>query len=155
MEQKMEYRQQLLDEYKQAVSPLLRYLPWLEKTAGAKVSSTYNGQNIAEHSVTFPVYDATLLNFVKEVGRTSLMDRNYMYIYTRNQIRSHEDERRVIEQAGWREWNILTGILSYYVLGGRTKGTLWSEAVQERIFYLLFKQMKEIIEFWDKPLDSR
>lgn len=34
--------------------------------------------------------------------------------------------------------------------GGRTKGNLWSEAVSERIFYLVLKQMQEIIEFWDK-----
>ena len=40
--------------------------------------------------------------------------------------------------------------LSKYVLGGRTKGNLWSEAVSEQIFYLVLKQMQEIIEFWDK-----
>jgi len=27
---------------------------------------------------------------------------------------------------------------------------LWSEAVSEQIFYLVIRQMQEIIEFWDK-----
>ena len=32
MEQSSEYREQLLESYKQAVRPLLPYLPWLEQT---------------------------------------------------------------------------------------------------------------------------
>ena len=95
------------------------------------------------------------MNFVREASKTSLMDKNYAYVYTRNHIRNHEDERKLIAKAGWKEWNLLCGILSKYVLGGRTKGTLWNEAVKEDIFYLVLKQMKEIVEFWDKPLDRR
>ena len=32
MEQSSEYREQLLESYKQAVRPLLPYLPWLEQS---------------------------------------------------------------------------------------------------------------------------
>ena len=155
MEESLEYRQQLLQEYKQAALPLLRYLPWLEKAVGTKASSVYDGQDIGAHSMTFPVYDSTLLNFVKEAAKSPLMDRNYRYVYTRNHINSHEDEKRIIQKAGWKDWDILRGILSYYVLGGRTRATLWSQGVQEGIFCLVLKQMKEIIEYWDKPLDYR
>lgn len=154
MEQGIEYRQQVIEGYKQTVMPLLRYLPWLEQKSGTSVSTLYNGADIAEHSVTFPVYDGTLMNFVREAAKTSLMDKNYRYTYTRYHIRNHEDERRLIARAGWKEWNILCGILSRYVLGGRVKGVLWNEAVQEDIFYLVIKQMKDIIEYWDKPLDA-
>lgn len=155
MEESLEYRQQLLQEYKQAALPLLRYLPWLEKAVGTKASSVYDGQDIGAHSITFPVYDSTLLNFVKEAAKSPLMDRNYRYVYTRNHINSHEDEKRIIQKAGWKDWDILRGILSYYILGGRTRATLWSQGVQEGIFCLVLKQMKEIIEYWDKPLDYR
>lgn len=153
MEQGIEYRQRIIAEYKESVMPLLKYLPWLEKSAGKVASSTYNGQEMGEGTLTFPVYDGTLMNFVKEASKSSLMERNYQYVYTRNHLRSHEDEKRIILKCGWKEWDILKGILSHYVLGGRTKGTLWSEAVQESIFYLILKQMKEIIEYWDKPLE--
>ena len=155
MEESLEYRQQLLQEYKQAALPLLRYLPWLEKAVGTKASSVYDGQDIGAHSMTFPVYDSTLLNFVKEAAKSPLMDRNYRYVYTRNHINSHEDEKRIIQKAGWKDWDILRGILSYYILGGRTRATLWSQGVHEGIFCLVLKQMKEIIEYWDKPLDYR
>lgn len=151
----MEYRQQLIQEYKQVVMPLLRYLPWMEQHAGKAASSSYRNNQLEEHSVVFPVYDGTLMNFVKEATKSPLMDRNYRYVYTRNRVVNHEDERRLIQHAGITEWDTLRGILSNYVLGGRTRGTLWSEAVEENIFYLILKQMKEIIEYWDRPLDVR
>ncbi len=153
MEQEMEYRRRQLEGYKQALAPLLRYLPWLEKSAGTSASRNYSGSEVGERVMPFPVYDSTLLNFVREAGKTVFMDRNYRYIYTRNRIVSHDDERRAIENASLKEWDILCGILSKYVLGGQTKGTLWSEAVQERIFYLVIQKMCEIIEFWDKPME--
>ncbi|MDE7251686.1 MAG: hypothetical protein K2O32_01910 [Acetatifactor sp.] len=102
--------------------------------------------------MSFPVYESTLLSFVKEAKKTSFMDRNYRYIYTRNRIQTHEDERKMIQNAGIKEWDLLCGILSKYVLGGQTKGTYWSEAVKEQIFYQVIKKMCDIIEFWDKPI---
>ena len=155
MEQNSEYRAQLLQEYKQTVVPLLKYLPWFEKNAGQSGSTLYQGADANENTMHFPVYDSTLMSFVKEATRSPLMDRNYSYVYTRNRIRSHEDERRMIQSAELKDWDILRGILSKYVLGGRTKAMLWSEAARENIFYLVLKQMQKIIEFWDKPLDIR
>ncbi len=155
MEQNTEYRQQLVQEYKQTVSPLLRYLPWLIRNTGQSGSSNYQGDEFSEHSMSFsfPVYDSTLMSFIREASNSPLMDRNYSYIYTRNRIKTHDDERRLIESAELKDWDILRGILSKYVMGGRTKAFLWSEAVRENIFVAVLEQMRKIIEFWDKPMD--
>lgn len=149
----MEYRQQLIEEYKQVVLPLLKYLPWLEQKVGKAGSTNYSSNEMGERSLSFPVYDAMLLRFLKEVSNTTLMDKNYNYIFVRNRIKTHEDEARLIKKAGLNDWKLLCGILSKYVLGGRTKSRLWSEAVEEGIFYLVLDQMKSIIEYWDKPLN--
>ncbi|MBR1931842.1 MAG: hypothetical protein IJ833_10310 [Lachnospiraceae bacterium] len=153
MQDSKEYRQQQILEYKQIVMPLLRYLPWFEANAGKAASTVYSGDDSTGEgrSLAFPVYDSTVMNFVKEASKSPLMDINYRYVYTRNHIENHDQERKLIESATVTEWGILCGILSKYVLGGRTKGTLWSEAVSEQIFYLVLKQMKSIIEFWDQP----
>ena len=152
MVQTTEYRQQQVQEYKQLVVPLLRYLPWLEKNAGRAGSTNYQGQGFTEHSMSFPVYDSTLMSFIKEASRSPLMERNYSYIYTRNSIKTHDDERKIIKAASIKEWDLLRGILSKYVLGGRVKSVLWSEGVQENIFVMVLNQMQKIIEYWDKPL---
>lgn len=150
MEQDTEYRQKVAQEYRRALEPLLPYLPWLENNAGKNASRSYQGQGVAKNSMSFPVYDANLVNFVREAGNSPLMERNYSYIYTRHRIRTHEDERRVIASAGLGEWDVLRGILSKYVLGGRVKASLWSEAVQERIFPAVLRKMENIVEYWDK-----
>lgn len=150
MEQETEYRRKIVREYRQALEPLLPYLPWLEKNSGKRASRSYQGQGVGRVSMSFPVYDANLVNFVKTASVSPLMERNYDYIYTRNRIRSHADERRLIAAAELKDWDMLRGILSKYVLGGRTKATLWSEAVEEGIFAQALKRMQDIVEYWDK-----
>lgn len=144
MEQDLRHQQNLIQGYRKELEPLLRYLPWLKQNAGRAVSSNYQRQGVGSHSISFPVYDAALMNFVREASDSALMNKNYPYVYTRNRIRNHDDERKLIAGAGLREWDLLCGILSKYVLGGRTKATLWSEAVQENLFLLTLERMRKI-----------
>lgn len=151
-EKDIEYRKKVVQEYKPDVERLIRYLSWLEEKSGSVVSETYTGSGIGEHSIAFPVYDSTLLSFVKEVQRTNLLDRNYRYIYSRNRIVTNKDELRAISNSDITRMDVLKGILSKYVIGGMTKGRMWSEAVQNRIFLNVVKKMKENLEFWDRPM---
>ncbi|MBD5513326.1 MAG: hypothetical protein HDR06_01395 [Lachnospiraceae bacterium] len=146
------YRKQIVSTYKPDVERLIRYLPWLEEKAGSNVAETFEGSGIKGSSITFPVYDGTLMSFIKDVQRTTLLDRNYPYIYSRNRMRTLQDELRMIERASIMDMDILKGILSKYVLGGMTKGRLWSEAVYNSIFLKVIRKMKENLEFWDKPM---
>ena len=150
----LEARQKIIDEYQQAVKPLMTFMPWLEQHSGKESYTVYGGEGIKEHSLSFPVYDGTLMNFVRQAAKTSLMDRNYRYVYTRNHLRNHEDERKAIQNATQKEWGILKGILSNYVMGGQVKGVLWSEAVREDIFYLVLLQMKKIVDQWGPYADN-
>ena len=150
----IEYRQQVINTYKPDVEKLIRYLPWLEEkaAAGSSVSETFGENGIRENSIMFPVYDGTLMSFIKDVQRTGLIDRNYPYIYSRYRIRTVQDELNAISKADIKDMNVLKGILSKYILGGMTKGRMWTEAVADRIFLNVIRKMKENIEFWDKPM---
>lgn len=150
----IEYRQQIVNTYKSDVERLIRYLPWLEEKAetGGSVSENFEGNGIREHSIVFPVYDGTLMSFIKDVQRTGLIDRNYPYIYSHYRFRTVQDELNAISKADIQGMNILKGILSKYVLGGMTRGRMWTEAVSNRIFLNVIRKMKENIEFWDKPM---
>ncbi len=148
------YRQQVVERYKPDVEKLIRYLPWLEEKSGAVsgLSENYEDSGIKGHSISFPVYDGTLMSFVKEVQQTGLVDRNYPYIYSRYGIRTAQDELKAISRAGIKEMNVLSGILSKYVLGGMTKGRMWTEAVSNGVFLNVVHKMKENLEFWDRPI---
>ncbi len=151
----IEYRQRVVNEYKPDVQKLLRYLPWLEEKAGQNVSENFEGSGIKESSITFPVYDGTLLSFIREVQGTNLLDRNYCYIYSRHRIRTVQDEQRMIAQSGITEMDVLKGILSKYVMGGMTKGKLWTEAVRNRIFLNIIKKMLKNLEYWDSSMSAK
>lgn len=149
------YRQQIVNEYRPDVEKLARYLPWLESKKGSSVQQSYSGSGIEEHSISFPVYDGTLMNFVREAQRTTLMDRNYRYVYSRCRIRTLQDELRIIDKCSIREMDVLKGILSNYVMGGMTKGRMWSEAVENGVFLCVLKRMKANLDFWDTPVQTR
>ena len=126
------------------IEKLLKYIPWLESKSGESVSKVYSDNNLANTSVPFPVYDSTLLSFVNEANATSLMDKNYVYVY------SHE--KRAIDEAGVKDGDVLCGILSKYILSGMVKGNVWSLGVTEGIYLRVLKKMKSLLEIWDAPL---
>ena len=145
--------QQVAQQYRSDIELLVRYLPWLEAKYGKVVSHEYKDDKMAGSTFSFPVYDGTLMNLVKDIRSTKLTDRNYYYVYSRNHIQSVKDEYELIERASIQDINVLIGILSKYVLGGMTKGNLWAEAVANGVFLKIITKLKELLEFWDKPLE--
>ena len=141
--------EEIVDYYKEDAIKLFRYLTWLESKSGQSACSIYAGEGISDNSVPFPVYDGTLLNFVKEAEKTCFMDRNYVYVYSRNGLKTSRDELRFISRATIRDMDKLGGILSRYIMGGRTKASRWSEGVSGGIYLALLQKMKELIEYWD------
>ncbi len=155
-ENDFEYMKNKMADYRRGLEPLVKYLPWFEQASEKSASSMYNGNGLdKEGSLSFPVYDATLMSFIKEASYSQFMDRNYQYIYTRKAIRDAQDERDLIAQADYRSWDILCGILSRYVMGGRTKGIIWSQGVSERIFFLCLSKMLEIVTEWNAERNLR
>lgn len=144
------YIKETIAEYRSQITPLIKYLPWLEQATEKSASTMYKGSDASESGMlTFPVYDATLMSFIREAGNSSLMDRNYMYVFTRRGLRTPADERAAIEACDYKSWDVLRGILSKYVLGGRTRAVLWSQGVSEKIFYLVLMKMNDIVTYWD------
>lgn len=152
MESENIYRQELVKKYRAIMGNLFRYIPWLEEKSGVKMVQNYQGDNMPGNSVPIPVYDSTLLGFVKEMQGTGLMNRNYVYTFSRYGIRTEQDERDQIQRVELKEIEVVIDIMAKYVLGGMTKGILWSRAVENGIFLLGLKKMKELLEVWDEPL---
>lgn len=148
MEQSTEYKRSVMENYKKDVEPLFRYLSWLEDKKGESVSTSYADNGVNQHSMAFPVYDSTLISFVKQVQKTKLINRNYMYIYSRYRIGDVEDELKTIQGVSFKNVEILTGILSKYVCGGMTKSWVWPQAVENGIFLAILLKFKELFEMW-------
>jgi len=146
------YRQELIQKYRTVIEPVFRYIPWLTKKQGTQTSYLYQGDDVPVNSVPVPVYDGTLLSFVKDMQATGLMRRNYVYVFSRCNIHSQQDELNYIAGAKLADIEDIFDIMAKYVLGGMTKGRLWSEGVESGVFLQALLKMKEILEVWDKPL---
>lgn len=138
--------------YKKDVEMLIKYLPWLESKKGEQTYSNYVPEQGGEHAMKVPVYDSTLLNFVKTAQKTKFINKNYVYSYSRNRMKTAADEHRAIDKAQIMEMELLGDILSKYVIKGMTKGAVWCEGVSNGVLCHVVSRMKELIEFWTVPM---
>ncbi len=140
----------IVSRYRPEISKLIPYLNWLKDNAKTDVAQSYSNSDLK--SMPFPVYDSNLLAFVKAAQTTNLLDRNYVYVYTRNHLNSAKDEIMFIQDAEIRDMDDLAGILSKYILGGMTKGSVWGEGVKNGVLYLVVQKMDELCKMWGKEL---
>ena len=70
-------RKNLIQRYRPDAERLVPYISWLEGKRGSRVMNSYEGEGVQKTSFTFPVYDATLLHFVKTAQETVFLTRNY------------------------------------------------------------------------------
>ena len=64
-------------------------------------------------------------------------------------MKTVEDELKIIEKCTILQMDILGDILSKYVLGGKTKSTLWSEAARHGVLIAVVEKADELIHFWE------
>lgn len=60
-------RDEIIICYRDDVARLMKYLSWLQNKSGTAASDIYSGEGIDKTSMAVPVYDSTLLSFIKEV----------------------------------------------------------------------------------------
>ncbi|MBE5876292.1 MAG: hypothetical protein E7290_05340 [Lachnospiraceae bacterium] len=137
--------------YEEDVHKLLRYLNWLQKVSGTVTSDIYKGEGIESTSVTFPVYDANLLAFIKEIKGSVFMNKNCVYTYSKYRLRTPADELKLIDRCTMQEVKLIGDILANYAIKGTVKGTVWSEGVKNGIYLAAVLKLKDLLEI-RKPL---
>ena len=139
---------QMIAKYGKDVEELSRYLPWLESKKGQDVGGKYEPGEGKANTISVPTYDSTLLAFVKKVQKTAFYSKNYVYTYSRNRIKTVEDEHKLIDRCQIMELETLGAIITSYCMRGMTKAYVWTEGVKNGVFWHAVSRMKELIEFW-------
>ncbi len=137
----------IVSRYRPQLQKIVPYVRWLKDNAqNADIAQSYSSNDLK--SMPFPIYDSNLLAFVKACQTTELLDRNYVYVYTRNHLNTVKDELMFINEANITNMDDLAGILSKYILSGMTKGTVWAEGVRNGVLYKVVEKMDELCRFW-------
>ena len=148
MSEEKKARQEMVEHYRAEVTRLSAYIPWLMEKSGGAVSSEYHPEG--GKTINFPVYDSMLLQFVRDMDKSIFLDKNYPYVYTRYGVKTPEDEKNLIEKTDIMNIAVIGGILSRYIIGGRTKGRVWSEGVVNGVYLKALEKARDLIEFYDK-----
>lgn len=139
-------RKNLIKQYQPDAKRLVRYISWLETKRDGGVMQSFEGEGVEKTAFTFPVYDSTLLSFIKTARETQFITKNYQYVYNRNRIRNNEQEKKMVRNASLRDIGLLSGVLSRYVLGGMTKSVLWAQGVESGIFLEVLYRLRDLLE---------
>jgi len=138
----------MLEKYRSDIMELSRYLPWLESKKGQDVGGRYEPGEGKANTISVPTYDSTLLAFVKKVQKTGFYKKNYIYTYSRNRLKTAEDEHRLIDRCNIMEIELIGDILTNYCMKGMTKAYMWTEGVKNGVFFHAVSRMKELVDFW-------
>jgi len=121
----------------------------IEEKGGKDVAADYDG-SLGKSSLNFPVYDGTLMSFVREAQKTVFMDKNYCYSYTKRHIRTREQEEAAIQKATGRDADYLGGVIAKYVTEGMRKSGVWQDAVERKLFLNCILKLKEILDYYKR-----
>lgn len=144
-------KEEMIAAYDKDVQLLSKYIPWLESKKGLNLTNYYSG-DLESSSLTIPTYDPTLLNFVKDVQRTNLIEKNYQYTYSKFYLKTYQDEWKIIDSVKLVDIATLKAILSRYILKGRIKAVVWNEGVENEVYLRVLNKLRELMETWDQPL---
>lgn len=144
-------REQIIELYQDDAMKLLQFRNWVKAAAGKETLDIYRGEGIDKSSMTVPVYDENLLNFIRTAKQTQFMNRNYVYTFSKYRIKTAEEEIRHIECCTLQDVKIVGDILSKYCYGGDIKAVRWSEGVKNGVYLAILNKLKELLEV-RKPL---
>lgn len=150
-EEQVKTREQVVAEYADELDKLEKFLPWLEQKSSSEQQKYYQGDG-SFSVIPVPVYDSTLLSFIKVAKGTKFMNRNYPYVYSKYRIKTTSDEIKAIEKAKITDMDLLGGILSKYVMKGQVKGLVWTQGLMDGVYAKIIRKMNKL--FYDHASDT-
>ena len=142
----------IIEMYHKDVEQLVRYLPWLISKNGQDLSAVHYAEEGNKNSFAVPVYDSTLLGFVKTFQGTKFLNHNYVYPLRKHRVQTVADELKLIEETQIMEIENLGAVLSKYIITGMRKASMWNEGIRNGVFCAAVGKMKELVEFWSQPM---
>lgn len=141
--------QAFIEKYEADILKLSRYIPYFTEKRDSSVAQDYDG-SLGKSSMSFPVYEGTLMSFVREAQKTVFMDRNYVYAYSKRRIKTNAAEETAIEKATIKDLDLLNGVMSKYVMEGMRISGVWQDAVARGLFLRVLEKSKELLEYYKR-----
>lgn len=145
-----EYIENLCNQFnlsliRKGAEKLFAFIPYFE-TATKENVCRWDGEKKPGESYytgSYPIYDRTLKDFIKEFYETNLISYNYSDILDNRGLKNMDGINDVIESA---DIELLRAILTKYIGQERFCDGVWATAVRDRIFLGILNRLRELLK---------
>ena len=92
--------------------------------------------------MSYPIYDGTLEEFIREFYKTNLISYDYLGIIDSKGIKGTREINGAIDGA---DMELLKAILTGYVRQERFCDGLWQDAVEDKVFLKILNRFNELL----------
>ena len=144
---KKEYIEDLCNQFdssliRKSVEKLFSFIPYFETATEESVCRWEEGK-IPGGDNSYPVYERTLKDFIREFYETNLISHNYLDILDNRGLKNMDGIDDVIKNA---DIELLRAIFTKYVSQERFCDGLWATAVREKIFLGILNRFQELLK---------
>ena len=126
------------------IEKLTEFIPYFANANKENVCNWDGGEKLAENSfsMSHPVYEQTIRDFVDAVYESKLMCHNYLDIIEQHGLVGIEGLNKAIEQA---DFELTLAILTGYMRQERFCDGLWQSAVEDRTFLRILRRLECLV----------
>ena len=127
------------------VKKLCEYIPFFETATSENVCRWEGGEKTGkdEYHISFPVYDSTLSNFIRDFYSTNLIYYNYLNLIEQRELNNTSE---MIEAIATADLELLKALLTGFVRQERFGDGLWEFAIEQKIYLKVLKRFNELFE---------
>lgn len=125
-----------------SVKKLTSYIPYFKSAKKESVCYWNAGEKIGEktYTMTYPVYEDKLNEFIQAFYNTNLICYNYMDIINEHGLCSTQEIAAAIDTA---EFGLLKAILTGFVRQERFCDGLWVSAIEDKVFLKILQRLQQ------------
>lgn len=130
---------------KKCIEKLSYFIPYFETATGESVCHWSGGKKLGENqfTVSYPIYDDTLVEFIEEFYKTNLISYGYLDTTRNRGLRDMGEMNNAIEEA---DLELLKAIFTGYIRQERFCDGLWAKAVEDKVFLRTLKRFNELLK---------
>ena len=130
---------------RKSIEKLTTYIPYFEDATEESVCKWSKSEKVGDNTYTmsYPIYEDTLIEFIDEFHKTNLMIYNYLDTINKRGINGMDEMAESIADG---DIELIRAILTGYVRQERFGDGLWADAVRDKVFLKILKRLDEIIE---------
>lgn len=126
------------------IEKLSYFIPYFEAATEESVCHWGGGEKQGEnyYTMSYPIYDDTLEEFIQEFYKTNLMSYDYLNVIESRGLKDTNKINNAIDDA---DMELLKAILTGYVRQERFCDGIWVDAVRDKVFLKILKRFCELL----------